>query len=304
MKQPTIDRIHRPTQEEFRKKYLDLGKPVLITGVNEELEQFKWNFDYLSGNLGEKKINVYDWGGNGPTIEDEFLIKKMELAKALSLCRSVDKTENQRFSICQLALDFLPELYNIYQTPDFLKDSDRLDHLPWLWRERRRIAMFISFFRGMHWHNGRHAIAQQITGSKRFILYDPKDTKYLYPKTFMEEPLSWFDERESVFCSQMPFEQGIENIDLSKFPRFKNATPYEIELKAGEILFIPSHWWHYTHACEPCVLITEFWDASLKDWGYPIAYRSLFMKPYRKFLFNKVVKLKKFSRKEAQPDVY
>ncbi|KIO77845.1 hypothetical protein TH53_06820 [Pedobacter lusitanus] len=303
MEPMTIDRIHRPTEEEFRTKYLNLGKPVLITGVNEDLPQFKWNFDFLSKELGTSKINVYDWGETGPTIQDDFLIKKMELAKALALCCEVDKTENQRFSICQLALDFLPELYDSYMTPEFLKNSDKLDNLSWFFKERRRIAMFISFFRGMHWHNGRHAIAQQVTGSKRFVLYDPKDTPYLYPKTFLESPLSWFDERESVFCSQMPFEDGIENIDHDKFPMFKKAVPYEIELKAGEILFIPSHWWHYTHACEPCVLITEFWDASLKDWGFPIAYRSLFMKPYRKFLYSKVVKLKKFNRKEVNQDV-
>jgi len=293
-----IDVIEDPSEEMFRDNYLNKSKPVVLRGLAGKLKQFQWNFDYLTKKVGHREVSVYDWGEEGPTINDNFVITQMELGKALELCQQVNHTQNQRYSICQLSLDFLPELNEEYTEPGYLQSSDKLDSLPWLLSEDRRRALFISFFRGMHWHNGRHAIAQQITGSKKFFLYDPKDTRYLYPKRFRDAPMSWFDETEAVFCSNIPFEAGIENVNHDEFPLFKKATPYEVELKAGDTLFIPSHWWHYTHASEPCVLITEFWDASLRDWGFPIAYRSYLMKPYRKFLYRRLLKFKTFSRKK------
>jgi hypothetical protein len=74
---------------------------------------------------------------------------------------------------------------------------------------------------------------------------------------------------------------------------FEQATPIEIDLQPGESLFIPSHWWHFTKAHEPCVVIAHFWDAPLRRWGYPIGWRSLIMKPYRKYLYQRVLSWKK-----------
>jgi len=40
------------------------------------------------------------------------------------------------------------------------------------------------------------------------------------------------------------------------------------------------------------------WDAPLRRWGYPIAKRSLIMKPYRRYLYWHLLRLKKFSRNQ------
>jgi hypothetical protein len=291
-----IARIDYPTEDLFRREYLKRGIPVVITKSDKNPRQFDWDFDYLTDVVGETKVNVYDWGDRGPSVDDDFKIIKMQLAKALELCRGVSSTEDQRYALCQLPIEQLGDLIKHYQLPAYLENSDHLDKLPRVLSEQRRIALFISFFRGMHWHNGRHAIAQQITGSKKFYLFDPKESDCLYPKGFWQSPISWFDQTEAVFCSEVPFEDGLSNIDFSKYPKLKNVTPYEVELQAGETLFIPSHWWHYTNANEPCVLITHFWDAAISEWGFPIAKRSFLMKPYRKYLYRSLMNKKGFTR--------
>jgi hypothetical protein len=295
-----IQVLNNPTENDFRKKYLEKGIPVVIEGNADYLKQFKWDFSYLSANMGDHKVNVYDWGDSGPTIDDNFIIKRMPLKAALKRCKEVKSTKTQQFAICQFPIEYLPSLKSDYGRAQYLTRSDELDQLPGLFAEQRRIAIFVSFFRGMHWHNGRHAIAQLVEGKKKFILYSPEDTKYLYPKKFISSPKSWFDETEAVFCSEIPFEQGIENVDHERFNKFKKATPYEVILEPGQTLFIPTHWWHYTYAYEPTVLITEFWDANLKHWGFPNGYRSFIMKPYRKYLFNKAIKFKQFTRRASR----
>jgi len=287
----TIDRIERPEAAEFREKYLRKGKPVVIRENRDDSPaQMAWDFDTLAATAGDCDIPVYDWGSKGPTVDDDFLIGRMTLRQAIEHAREVERPSQQRYSVCQLALEFLPPLARAYQTPKFLEGIEQAGRRPpSLFREPRRQALFLSFFRGMHWHNGREVVAQLVCGRKRFVLFSPKDSRFLYPRRFVESPRAWFDETEAVFCSEIPFENGIENIDLERFPLFRHAKPIVIDLGPGDLLYIPTHWWHYTHALEPCVLVADFWDAPMDLWAFPLAWRTVIMKPYRKYLYRRLL---------------
>lgn len=66
-----------------------------------------------------------------------------------------------------------------------------------------------------------HAYLAQIIGRKRCVLFSPADSEALYEgKVNVDAP------------------------DYEKFPLFRDATPYECVLEPGEVLFIPSRWWH------------------------------------------------------------
>jgi hypothetical protein len=292
-----IDRIENPTEQFFRTNYVEPGKPVAIV-TDRSIPQRGWNFTHLRENFGSTIVPVYDWGPGGPTIEDRFVIRYMKLDDVISHATTVRRPSEQRYSICQLPIESIPGLAQEYRTPPFLENVDQLDKLPLPFSEPHRRALFISFFRGIHFHNGREAVAQVLAGRKKFYLYPPKDSRFLYPRKFLDSPMAWFDETEAVFCSEIPFEKGLDAIDRQRFRKLDQAERYEVELGPGEALFIPSHWWHFTNAVEPCVVAVEFWDAPLRRWGYPIAWRSLIMKPYRKYLYRRVLRLKQFSRNE------
>ena len=38
---------------------------------------------------------------------------------------------------------------------------------------------------------------------------------------------------------------NIENPDLDKYPKTKDLEGYEIIVKPGDVLYIPSYWFHY-----------------------------------------------------------
>jgi hypothetical protein len=291
-----VDRINAPTRERFLNEYVRASRPVVIKGGVGGLPQNDWNFDGLLHLAGAETVPVYDWGSAGPTVEDNFTIVSMEFGKAIEFTRAVSKTGEQRYAVCQLPLEKVGSLAGLYQKPSWLAGLDELDRPPKPFRERSRHALFISFHRGIHWHNGREAVAQLVEGRKEFVLFSPKDTAYLYPRRLRKWGLAWFDETEAVFCSEIPFELGLDDIDRTKFPLLDRATPLRAELEAGDCLYIPTHWWHFTTAVEPCIVVVEFWDAPLRRWGYPIARRSLIMKPYRKYLYRHLAHRSLFTR--------
>jgi hypothetical protein len=299
-----LARISASEGRAFREHFLERGVPVVIGPSDPPLPQFSWDLDVLRQRVGDQIVPVYDWGDVGPTVLDEFEITRMPLADFIDYAKTVERTDTPRLAVSQLPIDmYLPGLDAEYRPPDWIAESLARDRLPAIFRERPRIALFITFFRGMHWHNGREVIAQLTGGRKQFVLFSPDQWRSMYPRRLWKSGLRWFDEHELVFCSEIPFERGFEHIDLDEFPLFRHAQPYEVVLQPGETLYIPPHWWHMTQALEPCVVIAHFWDAPLRRWSYPLGFRSAVFKPYRKYLYGKVLTAKRRVTRLLHPRV-
>jgi Cupin-like domain len=88
---------------------------------------------------------------------------------------------------------------------------------------------------------GVHAFLMQIYGRKQFIVYPPDQEQYLYPSP----------ERQNL--SEI---RDLEHPDLNKYPLFKNAVPIKFVLEPGELLFVPSHWWHTTKMLTASITIS------------------------------------------------
>ncbi|MCP3979047.1 MAG: hypothetical protein GY716_06900 [bacterium] len=273
---------------------MDRRRPAIIIDACDGVEQSSWSFDFLRREVGSTQVPVYDWGDSGPTVEDDFVIRRLPLSVALD---ELEGSSNPRYSVCQLPVGNVGDLDAHYRTPSWIDAAKRRARPIVCFREPARSALFLSHFRGIHWHNGREAVAQVLEGKKRFILFAPSDTPYLYPRKLRDAPLSWFDETEAVFCSEIPFELGLDSVDLDRFPKYERATPIEVVVEAGEALFIPSHWWHFSMALAPSILVVEFWDAPIRDWGFPIARRTFLMKPYRKYVYPRIRRASRISRR-------
>jgi jumonji domain-containing protein 7 len=81
-------------------------------------------------------------------------------------------------------------------------------------------------------------------GSKQFILLPPTDTPYLYRKNYKmaqyKADLSLKDlEGEVPWIPVDP-----EYPDLNKYPLFEHASPIEVNLDQGDVLYLPSLWYH------------------------------------------------------------
>jgi len=87
----------------------------------------------------------------------------------------------------------------------------------------------------MHWDvNGHHNLNFQVRGEKSIIMFPPEDRAYLYPMPSRLWHLSRIDPRKHV--------------NLQRYPLYEKAHPVHTILKEGDVLLIPSGWWHHvTH---------------------------------------------------------
>lgn len=85
----------------------------------------------------------------------------------------------------------------------------------------------------------------QAYGTKRVILFPPDDVWHLYPY-----PIGHSCDRQSMI--------DFDNIDLTRFPNFPKARPVQVVLQPGEVLYIPSYWWHH--------IISEVEAVSVNFW--------------------------------------
>ena len=102
----------------------------------------------------------------------------------------------------------------------------------------------------------QHAFITQVVGGKDFVMFDPKDTPYLYPLGGDSLKTQLTDVRK---------------VDLEKYPLFAKATPITFRLQPGETVFVPAGWWHVTYIDEPTIAVSlntangSNWKAMARD---------------------------------------
>ncbi|KAM8770650.1 HSPB1-associated protein 1 [Rhynchonycteris naso] len=87
----------------------------------------------------------------------------------------------------------------------------------------------------------------QVQGRKRWHLFPPEDTPFLYPTRIPYEESSVFSKINVV------------NPDLKRFPQFQKARRHVVTLSPGQILFVPRHWWHYVESIDPVTVSINSW---------------------------------------------
>lgn len=76
-----------------------------------------------------------------------------------------------------------------------------------------------------------HTWVCQLYGTKEYVLYPPGQEQYMYVRE--DEPA----ESEVV---------NAYNPDYERYPLLRNAKCVRVKLKAGDVMFMPCHWWHVT----------------------------------------------------------
>lgn len=220
----TIDKRSGLSDKEFYNTYVRNSLPVVLTDKAEWTSKEKFTTDYF-----KSKYNHLTRTIDGKTYT---------LSEIIDLCKASTPEQKAPY----------PNIFNVEQDfPECLDDIEELNYGKSNRLQSKLLPSFIAkrtnqremFFGGygcsfptLHIdYLGVHTQLTQIIGEKDFILYDPEQTKYLYPndKVHTHSPVN------------------IMEPDYEKYPLFNHAKPLKVTLQPGETLFIPSGWWHTTY---------------------------------------------------------
>lgn len=239
-----VDRRDTLTPQEMLDEYVRPGRPVLLTGVTRDWPaRTKWTFDFFRQRYGGEPVRV-----TRAAREDE---PEVETTLAEYLDSFPAHAQGRPFYLTSWAFrERHPELLEDFRIPECLPD-DLIASIPehlrpdllWLFMgpAGSGIRMHVDVGFSSAWN-------VQVVGRKRWVLYPPEQEPYLYGGAV------------DAF-----------HPDLERFPRFALAHPHEVEVGPGEMLFVPSLWWHQTVHVEDGIAVTgNFADETI--WTEVVRY--------------------------------
>jgi len=240
----TIERRANLSYEEFATEYLWPNKPVIVTDAIRNWKALgRWSPEFFKREFGEMKFTIAE-GLERKTGYKENAGDGVEYTMAQFIDRVLDSSDENPapYFRNRVLYDVFPSLRDDIQPlpeyflPNWLPDRYLVKYVSEVLNRGAAIEVYIGgkggAFPVLHYDGaGTHAFLMQIFGRKQFLLYPPEQEPFLYPLP------------EKANLSQV---NSVNNPDLQRFPLFAKAIPSIFVLEAGELAFIPSHWWHTT----------------------------------------------------------
>lgn len=222
------------TPEKFDIDYLVVGRPVVITDFIAS--SVDWDLDFLCANLGDDEWMVRDYGSghfDKPRYQwmkycDHIKITIHTFAEHIrdgsGKARNLYLAQNP-IGDTAAAKSISKEMQFLTQNLNFKPATPEASLNLWLGAAGHSEPLHFDPSDGT---------LMLLHGKKRVVLFPPRQTKNLYPFGFYDILPFW--------VSQVDVDQP----DLNVHPQFSQAEDerYEVTLSPGQLLFIPTHWWH------------------------------------------------------------
>jgi lysine-specific demethylase 8 len=278
-----IERVHAPSAHTFQRDFVRANRPVVITGIAGEWPALKrWTPDYLAATFPEASVVFTSWESDNPKNDprDYYEKRRKHRTQLSNFVASINTGQDfSRNYITQFPLfREMPQLKEDIGSLDDLMNvshplSQRFKKHPTMWLGPAHTVTPIHF-------DGADNLLVQIYGRKKLTLIPPAQSDCLYYPCLR---------LGHVHYSPV----DIEEPDYDQFPKYRDATPTEVTLEPGDILFIPVRWWHHARSLDTSISL-NFWWFSL---------RSLFRMRHPYFVYQKHRLMKKMlssSRRKSE----
>jgi lysine-specific demethylase 8 len=265
-----VERVERPARRVFYRRYVKPNRPVIITGVADEWAATgRWSPEYFRSRFADAKVMFTAWESREPTNDptDYYRHRKKlgtRLGAFLDLMNSGEDFSRNYITQFPIFRE-LPQLRDDIEPPDSYMNIPRyypaglrrrLKKEPTLWLGPARAVTPVHF-------DAAHNLLAQIHGRKRLLLFPPAQSRRLYYPCLGLGHVNY-----------SPVD--VEAPDVKRFPLFEGATPLEVVLEPGEILFIPVRWWHHARALDATISLNFWWfsaDSLRRMWHPYLVYK-------------------------------
>jgi histone arginine demethylase JMJD6 len=248
-----IERRSNLSYAQFAEEYLYANKPVIVTDAIRDWKALtRWTPDFLKREFGELRFTINEarsqeaaYKDNEGTVEYtmvRFIDRVLESTDENPAPYLRNRVLGEMFPSLTQDIEPLPE----YLLPNWLPEKYLVKYVGEVLNRGAAIEIYVGgkggAFPVLHYDGaGVHAFLMQIFGRKQFIIYPPDQEEYLYPSP----------ERQNLSLIR-----DLDHPDLTRFPLFAKAVPIKFVLEPGELLFVPSHWWHTTKMLTPSISIS------------------------------------------------
>lgn len=234
----TIPKIQAPSFNVFLDSYYSQHLPVILTGaIDHWPAKEKWNPEYLAQTVGDDLIEVQ----MGRSTQKDFERNSHSLKKTISMREYVQMVENAGNSN-----DFYMTANNTSKSHASIKQlyedvlvfgdqyTTELDigNSSFLWFGPK------GTFTPLH-HDLTNNMLIQLYGRKKVTLIPATQVPHIYNDRWVFSEIG-----------------NPEEVDLEKYPEWKNVTPIECILEEGDALFIPIGWWHCVESLDTSISLS------------------------------------------------
>lgn len=208
-----IKRISKPSEEELAISIAD-SIPIVITDALDDWGMVSGTFETLKKKYGHFRLRPVLNAGPGVFETMQEFIERVE----------------EKTGIYTEGCELPPALWSRFKLPYF--DNSTFT-TPQIWMGSKSVPAPCT---NLHRDCG-NGLLSNVLGRKKMILFSPDQTDYMYPS-------------KAYNTYQTCGIKDVENVDLDKFPAFKNARPIEVILEPGDLLLIPAFWYHCVYAVD------------------------------------------------------
>ncbi|EDO30429.1 predicted protein, partial [Nematostella vectensis] len=228
---------------------IDNGTPVILLNCTFANPALKWSIDYLLENLRDEGHPTYvsrnrrflfyeedRISGDYAKWKPPHVRKLVGFQEFMEMVKEMETSDNGTRSYFQSPLAITEGM-----SASMEHDINSFDY-PWLLNMVKRqgwgtevVNLLLVGMRDVVTPTHYDILENfyvQVSGYKRVILFSPEHFRSLYPF-----PVAHPHDRQT----QVNFDEP----DFARFPRFQDITGMETVLESGEVLYIPSFWWHY-----------------------------------------------------------
>ncbi len=250
----------------FYRDYVGRNIPLIIRGGCRHwpaLEKWKRKEYLIESVPGEVTVAMSPEGIADAVInvdgESLFVLPHEKLMKLEDVFVHLEE-KRLPVAYCQKQCSSLTEEY-----PDLIKDVPEIDWASKAFGQQPdAINMWIGDSRAISsLHKDPYEnIYGCVSGRKEFILFPPTDLPFLYRQKYQ---VGQFDENMNVKkLLDFPETPWIpirpDNPDYSQYPLFKHATPLKVVLYPGDLLYLPSLWFHQVSQSDNTIAVNFWYD--------------------------------------------
>ncbi|KAM9707903.1 bifunctional peptidase and (3S)-lysyl hydroxylase JMJD7 [Menidia menidia] len=258
-----------PDPLRFYRDWVSPNKPCVVRNALGHWPALsRWRPDYLREKLGSKEVSVaVTPNGYADAVQGDRFVMPEERRMSFSSVLDVIEGKVSRtgvFYVQKQCSNLLREL------PELLEDLE--PHVPWMSSALGKLPDAVNFWLGeanaitsMH-KDPYENLYCVVSGEKHFILLPPTDRPFIpyglyQPAVYRQRHDGHFeviDEKASQKVPWIPLDPL--DPDLERYPQYRQARPLRCTVKAGEMLYLPSLWFHHVQQSHGCIAVNYWYD--------------------------------------------